>query len=235
MKVTAIMATCGRHYFCERSVGMFLNQTHPDKHLVIIQNSDYDQKLDREYDNITIANKSDFSNLGSIYNYALQFVPKDSDVFCLFDDDDIYMPNHIEEGVKGLIRGNKKAYKPQFSYFNNNNEISKTSNVLEPSWFVYYDVINQNRFREESDRHHFNWIEWCIGTDNLYEPVDGVSTLGYTWGDDSGIQVIHHISGANSEKFLQHRKYSQDHGDGIITPMSIDQLEPLYNKIRAFK
>jgi hypothetical protein len=213
---------------------MFLNQTYPDKHLVIIQNSEHDQILDREYDNITIVNKSDFSNLGAIYNYSLNFVPDGSEVFCLFDDDDIYMPNHIEEGVKGLIRGNKKAYKPQFSYFYNNGKISKISNILEATWFVRYDVITQNRFREESDRLHFNWVEWCMHTDNVYIDDDGISTFGYTWGNNSE-PPLHHISGTkNSEQFQQHRNLSKDHGDGIITPMSIDQFEPLYNKIRAF-
>jgi len=233
MKVTAIMATCGRHYFCERSVGMFLNQTYTDKHLVIIQNSDHDQKLDREYDNITIVNKSDFSNLGAIYNYALQFVPDDSEVFCLFDDDDIYMPNHIEEGVKGLIRGEKKSYKPQFSYLQDLGEISKTNNVLEPSWFVYYDVINECKFREGDSRHHFNWVDWCVDTNNIYVDPDGISTFGYTWGNPEGI--AYKTSSINPEdSFRIYREKSIDHGDGIITPMTIDQLEPLYSKIRAF-
>lgn len=233
MKVTAIMATCGRHYFCERSVGMFLNQTYSDKHLIIIQNSESNQKLDKEYDNITIINKSDFSNLGSIYNYALQFVPSDSEVFCLFDDDDIYMPNHIEEGVKGLIRGNKKAYKPQFSYFELSGEISKTSNVLEPSWFVEYDIIKQCKFREETGLHHFNWIEWCQKTNNIYVDKDGASTLVYTWGNLE--RPVYKASGFNpKESFELYRKNSQDHGDGVITPMAVEQLEPLYNKIRAF-
>ena len=45
MKVTSLMATCGRHFYCERSVGMFLSQKHDKKHLIIIQNSEKDQKL----------------------------------------------------------------------------------------------------------------------------------------------------------------------------------------------
>lgn len=233
MKVTAIMATCGRHYFCERSVGMFLNQTYSDKHLIIIQNSESNQKLDKEYGNITLINKSDFSNLGSIYNYALQFVPSDSEVFCLFDDDDIYMPNHIEEGVKGLIRGNKKAYKPQFSYLEMSGEISKTNNVLEPSWFVEYDIIKQCKFREETGLHHFNWIEFCEDTDNVYVDERGPSTLGYTWGNLE--RPITKTSGYDPrESFQIYRQDSRDHGDGVITPMAVEQLEPLYNKIRAF-
>lgn len=230
MKVTSLMATCGRHFYCERSVGMFLSQNYKQKHLIIIQNSEKDQILDRQYSDITLINKSGFSNLGSIYNYALNFIPEDTDAVCLFDDDDIYMPEHIQEGVNGLLRGEKKAYKPKFSFLQMKDQISKTNNVLEPSWFIKYEVVKEQKFREETGKHHFNWIDWCVKNKQIYVDPDGPSTFVYTWGNQE--RPVYKTSGYSKRPnaFELYRKNSQDHGDGVITPMSKDEINLIYNK-----
>ena len=230
MKITAIMATCGRHFFCERSVGMFLAQKYENKHLLIIQNSEVEQKLDKNYENITLINKSGFTNLGAIYNYALDFVPSDTDVFCLFDDDDMYMPEHMTEGANGLIRGKKMAYKPKFSFFQVREKISKANNVFEPSWFVDFKVVKEKKFREESNRHHYNWVEWCQKNRQLYVDENGPSTLIYTWGNPERGVFKTSGHGKKPNVFELYREYSKDHGDGIITPNTKDQLDAIYEK-----
>lgn len=235
IKVTSIMATCGRHFYSERSVGMFLAQKHKNKHLVIIQNSEKEQKLDKEYENITLINKCGFSNLGSIYNYALNFVPEDTKVMSLFDDDDMYLPNHMQEGINGLLRSGKKAYKPKFSFLQSRYEISKTSNVLEPSWFVRYDIVKELKFREETGKHHFNWIDWCIKNKEIYVDPNGPSTFVYTWGNQE--RPVYKTSGYGKrpDAFELYRKNSQDHGDGIITPNSIEDLNIIFEKFYQWK
>lgn len=231
MKITALTATYGRHYYIERSVGMFLQQTHENKHLIILQNSNVPQKLDKDYKNITLINQSNFSNLGDIYNAMLEYVPSDTDLLCMFDDDDIFLPSHFSEGEKGVIRGGKKAYKPEKSYFYCGNEVSLTSNVLEPSWFVDANVIKSVKFRSESKQHHMDWVHWLIGNNQVFVDPTGPSTLGYVWGSHE--KPIYHASGDGTPRsFENFREKENDHGDGIITPWTRDQLEKIYLKFK---
>lgn len=231
MKVTALMATCGRHFFCERSVGMFLNQTYENKHLLILQNSDIQQNLNNSYDNITLVNESGFTSLGEIYNRMLDFIPTDTDIVCFFDDDDIYLPNHIEEGVRGLLKGGKKAYKPKFSYFRNKKTISLINNTLEPSWFIKKEIILQERFRNITDRHHYNWIEWCLKNKELFVDPDGVKTLVYTWGNPECPVFKTSGYGSDPAAFSRYRTKSLDHGDFIITPQNNSDFAEIFTDI----
>jgi hypothetical protein len=235
MKITALMATCGRHYFCERSVGMFLAQTYENKHLLILQNSEISQNLDKDYSNITLINKYGYTSLSEIYNDMLNYIPLDTDVVCFFDDDDIYHINHLSEGNKGLLRGGKKAYKPNRSYFQNGSEILETGNTLEPSWFIDASIIKSQKFKTNSNHHHKNWIDWCIENNQLFDDPLGPKTMAYTWGNLE--KPVFKTSGNenNPENFSNYRKFSTDHGDGIITPFSEQYLSLLYNNFPEWK
>lgn len=229
MKIVGLMATHGRHYYCERSVGMFLNQSHENKHLVILQNSSTPQKLDKEYSNITLVNEHNFNNLGEIYNRMLDFVPADADLICIFDDDDIFLPNHFSEGELGFIRGRKKAYKPERSYFWCGNDVKKISNVLETSWFIDANVIRKTRFRNESKKQHFNWIDWVIENQQVYVDSNGKSTMACVWGNQE--HPLYHSSGDPTERnFENFRSVMTDHGDQVITPWSGLVLDGVYKK-----
>jgi hypothetical protein len=230
MKVAALMATCGRHYFCERAVGMFLAQTYKNSHLIILQNSIISQKLDRDYSNITLINKSGYNSLGAIYNDMINYIPDDIDAVCFFDDDDIYHFSHIEQGVSGLLRGGKKAYKPRYSYFLHGKSVSVISNTLEPSWFIDVSVIREQKFFDESDKHHYSWVRFCEKNAELFNDEHGAKTLAYTWGNTE--QAVYKTSGncKNPNNFENYRNFSVDHGDNIITPHSTEQLNELFKQ-----
>src|ERR1035437_2926475 len=113
MKATALLCTYGRHFFLERSVRMFVEQDYEDKHLVIFQNSPVFQDLQQAYENITLVNDTGFDSLGDIYATAIKHIPQDTNFIFIWDDDDIYFPQHISKGVAGIIKNKKLAYKPQ--------------------------------------------------------------------------------------------------------------------------
>ena len=231
MKIVGLMATHGRHYYCERAVGMFLQQNHPNKHLIILQNSPVPQKLDIDYQNVTLVNRSNFSNLGDIYNAMLEYIPKDADLITIFDDDDIFLQDHFSEGEKGVIRGGKKAYKPEKSYFYCGDSITLTSNVLEPSWFVDVNVIKSSKFKSESKQHHMDWVNWLITNKQVFVDPTGPNTLVYVWGNQE--KCIYHTSGdGTSRSFENFREKETDHGDCIITPWSKERLEKIYLKFK---
>lgn len=249
-KVCAIMATCGRHTCAERSLGLFLNQDYQNKHLLIFQNSPTYQKLnDDEFGaviyvdlkrNITLVNNSGpFSSLGDIYDKALEFIPLDTDIITFWDDDDIFLPNHISEGVKGYFKANKNstknyiAYKPAKSYYRSTEGITLTSNTLEPSIFVDANHIIKYGFSDKTTEQHLQWVNPLVENNQLFVDPGGLPTLIYNWGDRD--IPTYKTSGdfQNPNNFSNVRNNSQDHGDGILTP-NFD-LEKYYNLVPHVK
>lgn len=247
MRVTAIMATCGRHTCSERSLRFFLDQDYEGLHdLIIYQNSEHNQTLGDfplpDNKTITLINNNidyrtgeKFETLGAIYNNVLTDIPADSDIVIFWDDDDIFLPQHISRGVDGLIRGYKTfgknylAYKPFHSYFRTSHGISLAHNTLEPSIFVNADFLKDVGFYDITSRQHLKWVEELVRRGAVYQDAAGEPTLCYNWGDHD---LYTYKTSGNPDlevAFNEYRKHSQDHGDGVIDPMSQVRVQDLYN------
>ena len=252
-KVVAIMATCGRHQCLERSVKLFLNQDYENKHLLIYQNSEIPQKLDSKLkvefgDKITLINNhidkntnQRFANLGAIYNNAIDHIPNDTDIIIFWDDDDIFLTNHISAGVEGLNKVkqliDKKyiAYKPSRSFYRHANGIELMGNVLEPSIFVEADHIKRYGFSNTTTEQHWQWLNPLHHEQTLYQDDNGIPTLLYNWGDTNIPTFKTSGDFHNPNNFNNYRNFSQDHGDQIITPLSDDEVSKFYLEIFNWK
>lgn len=227
MKVTAIMATCGRHTCCERGLSLFLDQDYDRKHLLIYQNSSEYQRLDDLVDKkvVTLVNNHlelgtsrPYRSLGNIYADALTFVPGDTEVITFWDDDDLFLVNHLSEGINGLIRGRKTAYKPCESYFRSREGIQKASNVFEPSIFVKIAHIQKWGFRDSTIDHHLQWLSPLDSGNDIFIDPMGIPTLIYNWGDSFySYKTSGGLDGPNN--FEGYRTHSIDHGDRVISPV----------------
>lgn len=164
MKVTAIVATCGRHYCSEHSLSLFLKQDYNnDKQLLIFQNSNVSQELSPTVNpnivkmvnnHIDYTTKKPYTSLGTIYNDALKHIPSDTDLITFWDDDDIFFENHVSEGVKEFIKGGRKAYKPLWSFYRDYSGVRKAQNTFEPSIFVESShLFNYGFSNTISDQH----------------------------------------------------------------------------------
>lgn len=246
-KVCWLTCTKGRHTFIERNIRMFLDQDYENKIMVIYNNSDVkqelDKELDKEYDNVILVNRcidsktgKPYDNLGAIYNDALAYIPEDVDLLNGADDDDIFLPNHISEGVKGYLKGKElnpdcKAYKPAKSYYVYLNQpIEKVSNILEPSIFVEMSHIREHKYHNNTENQHHKWLD-ALGS-NIFVDEEGISTMIYDWSQQISAWKA---SGDpnNPSNFHNCEKNSQDHGDKIITP--VDSCEQWYNLIKNNK
>jgi len=167
--------------------------------------------------------------LGDIYKDALRFVPEDTDVINFFDDDDIFLPNHVSCGVAGLEKGGKTGYKPEKSFYRSNTKIVLANNTLEPSMFVLASHIKKHGFSQTTADQHLTWVEPLKSS--IFVDPEGTPTLCYNWGDDF---PTFKTSGApgNPRNFENYRKASADHGDKIITPLSVENCEKYYNFIK---
>ncbi|WEA01825.1 hypothetical protein [Mucilaginibacter sp. SJ] len=229
MKITAIMATCGRHYCSERSLSLFLEQNYQDKHLLIYQNSEVQQRLSECIDPslVTLVNNSmdmnthqPYISLGAIYNDAIKHLPVDTDIVTFWDDDDLFFDDHLSEGIRGLIRGGKTAYKPASSYFRTQAGMTKERNTFEPSIFVKASHIFKYGFHRTTTDQHLKWLEPLLADSDIYVDEDGKSTLIYNWSDEV---LLYKTSGHSykPDHFDEYRSLSYDHGDRIIAPIPV--------------
>jgi hypothetical protein len=234
MKATALMCTYGRHNFVERSVKMFLEQDYENKHLVIFQNSPIFQTMDQEYPDITLVNQSGFDTVGDIFEEAIKYLPSDTDLVFIWDDDDIYFRNHISNGVAGIVKYKKPAYKPKFALMRDKYEISKISNILEASWVLRKEILFNIGFSKHNfTDSHRTWVNYCIENNEVYED-ESILTYCYTWNNPEG--MVAHTSGIEYYKNSKqiHHRLSADHGDRVITPCSKEKLNELYAEFTEY-
>lgn len=241
--VVCICATCGRHNLMERSMRFFLNQDYEGDHMLLIfNNSVVPQKLSdeiryRAVQFIKLVNQSvdtktgkGYKTLGGIYNDELAHVPEQAEILVHWDDDDIFLPNHISEGVKGLLKAQEQgkiAYKPRKSWFRHPNGVELMENVLEPSIFVKAQHVKNFGYSDETTAQHLQWVHPLIESNLILSDEEGKPTLIYNWGDHI---PTFKTSGDpyNKSNFKNYRNFSQDHGDQILRPWSNKEVEEYY-------
>ena len=101
-QVTCFMLYYGKKSVAEESIECFLRQTYPHKRLVIVNDHPDPVYFEKEYDNIEIHNIEPyvFQNLNEKYNFALSQVK--TKWFCPWDDDDLWLPWHLENLVANI-------------------------------------------------------------------------------------------------------------------------------------
>jgi hypothetical protein len=160
-----------------------------------------------------------YQTLGEIYSDILSILPAEAEVVNFMDDDDVYFPNHIEEGIKGLERGGLKAYKAKYSYFRYLRDTNLSENNLEPSVFVKADHIREHGFSDETTAQHLKWLQPLYDNNEIFMDPEGPPTYICDWSQEIG---TFKTSGDphNPKNFANYDAHSQDLGDGIITPCS---------------
>lgn len=225
MKVCLVTATKDRHKQLERVVRFSLDQTYDNWVHLIYNNSTTIQRLNHNLpDKFILVNKSlctrtgkPYGNLGDIYTDILEFIPKDVDVINFMDDDDIFLTNHVEEGVKGLIRGGLVAYKPKRSWYKHGKRADLAENVLEPSIFVKADHIRTYGFSMETTAQHLQWLDPLVRENQIFVDPDGPATYICDWSQE--IPTFKTSGDPNNpDNFTNYSNWSKDKGDGIITP-----------------
>lgn len=239
MKVGIITATKNRHKQLERVVKFVMNQTYTDWTHIIYNNAVDKLRLNNNLpadkfllinNNINLKTHKPYENLGDIYNDILKYIPSDIDVICFADDDDIFLPNHLEEGIKGLEKHGKLAYKPEKSYFLYQKKCSLSINVFEPSIFVKASHIKEYGFSPETTAQHHQWLQPLLNKGEIIADPEGIPTYICDWSQEI---PTFKTSGDphNPNNFNNYTTHSQDKGDSIITPCSQSWADHYYRKI----
>jgi hypothetical protein len=249
MHVLAICATCGRHTLLERSLRLFIEQDYTGQHTLLIYNNSSvpailaslelpDNKhvilINQHIDSLT---GKPYTSLGAIYNDILKYIGPQYDIITHWDDDDLFLPNHIEKGALGLLWTNNgiQAYKPKYSYYRSAEGVSLTENTLEPSIFVYTKNIKQFGYSLTTTEQHLQWVNPLKDENKLFVDAAGVPTLVYNWGD-TDIRTFK-TSGdyRNPSNFNNYRLNSLDFGDSIVTPWDREDVLPYFNQVENAK
>lgn len=258
--VAALCCTHGRYKCLQRSVRCFLDQDYEGDAIMFIYNSgdslfieggnyaiitdDYSEGIieyPELHKTIFICNlsKDSYKNVGEKYNKALnrmlEVFPNIGIVYS-HDDDDIYLPNHITEGVKGMMKSynlSMKAYKPKYSYFRSREGMIRNENTYEPSIFVDAKYLQEKGYAQVSVKYHQQWLDPLVINKQIFVDPNGKSTFIYNWGDTWDTYKMSGTGDDSDRNTTSHKLRSLDMGEGVLTP-TIDNLS-YYDEIKLLK
>jgi len=244
MKKLSFVCTSYRRFTCvERIVAQFHAQTYPNKELIIFNtDEEYPYTLGFEDSSIIIVNNginyetnTPYENRGQICRDAVTHAT--GDYFMLADDDDIYLPWHMQQAVDGIEANGKDAWKPQQSFFATPNKVQMCMNTLEASVIVKMDRIREIGFR--SDITGYEGLSWYtklrdekhLDEHNKYY----VPSYCFNWTDPHEI-AGHKQSGAigSPNNFENHKEASKDYATRPLEKLSEEKLRETYKPYYHF-
>jgi hypothetical protein len=172
-----------------------------------------------------------YKNLREIYDDAMsELTLIKPDLLNIYNDDDMYLPNHISEGVNGYLRANANgqiAYKPKQSYvLDYNKSIYLNENVHEQSIFVEFKHVLKYGFYDDVSQ-HMKWILPLNDNNKILIDPSGLPTYIYVWNQDI---PTYKISGRHDDKtttfeenFKAYRRFSNDH-NSVLRPLSQEEM-----------
>ena len=129
--ITCVCVTKNRFNLLKRAISSYINQTYPNKKLVIVSQSDsnnnlliskYIKLLDRS--DILFLEAPEMLTLGAMRNVSVELAT--GEVVCQWDDDDMYHPERLSTQYKALKSDSRNVaslYTEFLKYFNNSSEL----------------------------------------------------------------------------------------------------------------
>jgi len=243
MKVSCVCCTYGRFTFLKRAIACWLNQDYEDTELIIFNTAEQPLTLDKSLHGRRIRlinqprdtmNGLPYSSLGMVRHDAAAYAI--GDVYVCWDDDDLYLPWHLSQGVANLRLCGRGAWMPAQSYFSNDGgqTYRLSRNAFEASVLVRTDYLRRYGFdTTKSGAEHLSWRAAMVADGHLSEDdeVTPFESYAYVWGEAG-----HKISGEidRPDNFERHQAHSTDFGVGTaLVPETQEKLEAFYANIYA--
>ena len=243
MKVSCVCCTYGRFGFMKRSLAYFINQDYEDAELIIFNNAEEPLVLDDSLHarGVRVINQSrdaasglPYASLGAVRRDALAHAG--ADVYVCWDDDDLFLPWHLSQGMANLKRCGRGAWMPAQSYYSpdGGRTYQLARNAFEASVLVRMDHLRRYGFDAgKSGAEHLTWRAAMVAEGELSErdEVTPFESYAYVWGEPG-----HKLSGEidRLDNFARHRVQCTDFGGGeALRPESQDKLEALYANVYA--
>ncbi len=210
-KVQCLMCTYGRFNRVQRAVSCFLDQDYPNKELLILNN--HPIPLETVLPNIKIFNEPGYPTLGHCRTRITEL--SSAELSRTFDDDDLFLPWTISQGVTHLKDG-YAAWKPTKSWFSIPTQKHRLMGNSMEAAILYRTYIGKKYgFRLGGGDEHAPLLNAFGKEGGLLETDMGVMTSYiYRWGHGEW-----HISGSLGSSTVELRtenwkKHNQDTGEG---------------------
>jgi hypothetical protein len=244
MKKVSFVCTSYRRFYCVRRIlAQFYAQTYANKELIIFNtDEEHPYTIEIEDPNVIIINnginyetKLPYENRGQICRDAVTHAT--GDYFMLADDDDIYLPWHLQQAVEGIEELGTDAWKPERSFFSTQTKVELVMNTMEASVIVKMDRIREIGFRSDLTGYEgLSWYTKLRDEGQLNENNKNyVPSYCFNWSDPSEV-AGHKQSGDinNPNNFENHKKASGDYVTALLSPISKAELSETYDKYYKF-
>lgn len=189
--LTAICLTYGRVERLNEALACFLAQDYPGKKELIILNSFPNQKLIGDFPNVKIINcKARPNDLGACRNMAIEAAS--GDLLVTFDDDDIYLPNHLSNFGNHFQPGMEWLWLSKQFYLENfkiKSIVSGSFNVAAFTKTAWQEIGGYGALSCGEDRSFIGRVTEKFNGKKVDLSPDQISFL-YSWGNN-----VYHISG----------------------------------------
>jgi hypothetical protein len=238
-KVSFVCTTYGRFTCVERIVAQYHAQTYENKELVIF-NTDEEHPYTLGFDDpsiIIVNNSKDYQtgepyeNRGQICRDAVTHAT--GDYFMLADDDDIYLPWHLEQAVDGIRENRRDAWKPEMSFFSTQSNTMLVMNTLEASVIIKMNRIREIGFRSDITGYEgLSWYTKLRDEAQLDEHNKNyVPSYCFNWSDPAEVAGHKQSGNINSpDNFEQHKNQSVDFAKRPLEKLSDEEINKVYEK-----
>jgi glycosyltransferase involved in cell wall biosynthesis len=239
-KITAIMCTYGRMTVSERAYNMFLAQTYANKELVIFNtciDHPYTCTEAMVYNNVIVVNNGidyrtnqPYADVGSIRRDALAFHCS-GDYVITWDDDDVFLPWFMQQGIDRIKATGLPAFKPEKSFFYSGDNLRLVKNTMEASVVVSYEKLIEYGYRLETGYEGLGWYTKLRDAKELDENDPYfVPSYCFNWNDGDLHNAPHKQSGDidNPNNFNNHKNASTDYCNRPLRDFSPDEMAEIY-------
>lgn len=218
-KITCLCPTYGRFQHLRHTLSCFLYQTYPNKELIIL--NDAPKPIDCYFPTVRVVNKEErYRTLGIKRQALLEMA--DSEIVAHWDDDDIYLPWHLEQACTHFEEGG--MVKPEAAFRVDgrlDRELrwkGETSN-----WFEAMIMFDRNKalelggYTEEVSGQTVRMIK-RFKKNGLYKEFRPKPTLSFLfrWDDDN-----FHIQGGKARHSERFGRENSDFGDEPLRPKRV--------------
>lgn len=245
-KVSAVMCTYRRAKCVQRAINCFINQTYKGPSELIVFNTDeeYPYELCEElkvYD-ITIVNCNidyetgkPYTNVGAIRRDALTHAT--GDYYICWDDDDIFLPWFIEQGMDFIKDTESFSFKPEQSFFFSGDNLRLVMNTMEASIISCIKKVREYGFLLETGSEGLGWYTKMRDKGELNEHhKQYVPSYCFNWNDGEEMNAGHKQSGDinNPNNFENHKLRSLDMAKEPVQAYTSDEFDSTYKPYFEF-
>jgi len=239
-KVSAVCCTYRRYKCVEKVINFFISQDYDNKELIVFNTDEKNPYI--QTDELTelgvkfincstdYVTKLEYTNVGAIRRDALTHAT--GDYYICWDDDDVYLPYFMRQGIDMMQKSLLPTFKPAKSFFYSGDSLRLVQNTLEASVISDINKIREHGFLLETGSEGLGWYTKLRDSKELDENCkEYLPHYCFNWNDGFEMDATHKQSGDidNPNNFSNHKECSNDICTGSISIYSKEKMRSIYD------